>query len=248
MKPLLSRSILKQNFRSNWLLWLVLTAILALNMFSMPMIDLPEDIAGVTFMQLFVNVIFEGVGMILMLVWVIIVGNKLVCAEVDRGTMSFTLNTPITRSQLILSKALFFILSTTSIIVIGTAFASMSVAIFDANVDLGRLWLLAFTFILFIMATAGITFFASCWFNRTSYSLSVGAGLPLMFYVLSTLANLENFGFLRFLSLNTLFPADYIAMGEPLSNFVGQLVALSVIALGLFAGGIYKFTHKDLPL
>ena len=248
---LLSKCILKQSIRGNWILWTVLTALFSINAFFLPAMDLSElptsmQDAGLT--SMFGNIMFDGMGIILLLVYAIIVGNKLVASEIDKGTMSFALNTPTTRRQIILTKTLFYIASILAMVIVPMILATISTVIFDAPLDLGRIWLMTLAFILFILATAGICFFASCWFNRSSFSLALGAGLPLLFYVFISLSGLDNFGFLEYLSLNTLYVGDQIALGQEVSTWIGQMIALVVIAIALFTGGIIKFLRKDLPL
>jgi ABC-2 type transport system permease protein len=114
---ILSKDILKQSISNNWKLWTAITGALCLLTVMATVVsntvgsgDLPgPGGAGREFglLDIYANMIFGMMGLLMMIIYAIVVGNKLVANEVDNGTMSFTLNTPITRNQIILSKALF---------------------------------------------------------------------------------------------------------------------------------------------
>ena len=199
-------------------------------------------------MSMYVNMFFSimALGFLLALIYTIAVGNKLVASEVDRGTMSFTLNTPTTRKQIIFSKALFFIGSLTAMIVAFTTAGTVTCLILGINIAFGKLWLVALGFWLFSFALSSIAFAASCWFNKSGQSILVGAGVPVMFFLFSTLAVIDKFfTFLKYFSLNTLYNVYNIMA---LTNFVPQFVVLFIIGVVLYGIGITKFLKKDLPL
>ena len=274
MKNLLSRKILKQNIKNNWKLWLILTGILCFFIVIIPIVlnaqfdtlskehdaqealkaglipgyvPTPFSLAGII-LTLFVRMFFEvmAMGYLLMLIYTVATGNKLVASEVDRGTMSFTLNTPTTRKQIIFSKALFFLGSITAMIVLMATSATIITAILGINIDYGSLWLVALGFWLFSFALSSIAFAASCWFNKGGYSMLVGIGIPVMFFLFSTLAMIDDFfKFLKYFSMHTLYDTANI-MAQ--TNFIPQFIALFVIGAVLYGIGINKFLKKDLPL
>jgi len=250
MNNLLSKSILKQSVKGNWKLWLVLFAVMCLVVISMASISFPEG-ADITYFHLFGNAIFEGTGMFLILIFCIIVGNKLVASEVDRGTMSFTLNTPTTRKQIIYSKALFFISSVVAMVLLISAVATVAILAFGAEIPMSKFWILTLGFLAFMFCISGITFCASCWFNKSGYSLLVGVGVPMGFFILGTVSSMvESLDFLKYFTINTLFAADSITMGGALDavELTLKFGALFIIGAVLYTIGITKFLKKDLPL
>jgi len=250
-KPLFSKSIFKQSIRSNWILWLAMTLILCITVFSVSFVvdTMLEDTNGqLTALQIFTNAFFEGTGMVILLIYIILVGNKLVASEVDRGYLSFTLNTPTTRRQIILTKLLFLTTSIVAMVVVTGLVTTLGTTLAGVNINLGRFWIMSLGFTLFMLAIGGICFFASCFFNRTSHSLLLGAGLPLLFYIASILSNISGFEFLQYFTINSLFRADSIADGASFLSFLPHFVALAAIASQLYIWAVYKFTHKDLPL
>lgn len=258
MNKLLSKHILKQSIRNNWKLWTIMTGVLCFFIivitFSMTnrgdMDDRGMQMFSQSMEQIYASAFFgtSGMGMILMLIFAITAGNKLVAGEIDRGTMSFTLNTPTTRKQIIFSKALFYVISIFLMVIamgLSGTFASFAAG---ADINVGKLWLVILGCLLFSFATSGICFFASCWFNKSGQSLMIGAGLPVTFFLLSSLSSLIKISdkeFLKYFSMNTLLDTTNILTE---TNFIAQFIVMGAIGLVLHTVGIYKFLKKDLPI
>lgn len=94
---------------------------------------------------------------------------------------------------------------------------------------------------------AGICFFSSCLFSQTKYSIGLGAGLPVLMYVLDMLANTgEKAQGAKHFTLFTLFDPNGILAAQP-----GALTGAAVLLVGaaaLFAIGILVFCKKDLHI
>jgi len=100
--------------------------------------------------------------------------------------------------------------------------------------------------LLFALATAGIAFFFSCFFNLSKHSIALGAGIPIGFYLLQTISTLDSsLDKLKYLSLNTLFDPTLVTSG---GTFWWQYVILGAVSVTLFTLSIFKFKKKDLPL
>ena len=98
-----------------------------------------------------------------------------------------------------------------------------------------------------ILAISSISFFTSTLFNRTGVALAVGGGIPFAFFLLTMVQQLmdDTPAILEYLTLTTLFDTDAIlASGE----FGWGLIALGIIAFGLYTAANIIFTKKDLPL
>lgn len=253
MKKLLSKSVLKQSLRNNWKLWAILTGVLCLFITIITFVTTsgvgvgPGGSGGMhtSLINIYGQMFFGMMGIMLMMIYAIAAGNKLVASEIDKGTMSFTLNTPTTRRQIIFSKMLYYISSIIAMAVLMGLFATFSSMIAGAEIAYGTLWLLILGFILFGLAISGICFCASCWFNKSGQSLMLGAGLPVAFWLLNSLSGIKDLEFLKYFSINTLFNTTAIISG---TGFIIQFVALGLIAVVLYAIGITKFLKKDLPL
>jgi len=258
MKPLFSKPIMKQSLRSNWKLWVALTAVLCLVSITVAAINLPENLADnpdFSPLAMLCNQIFEGTGMAILIPLCIVIANRLVALEIDRGTMSFTLNTPTTRRQIIFSKAGFLVLSVFAMILLVTF--AMLIGLLSSGKDfpMDRFFLLIFGFTMLAFAISGICFASSCWFNKSSHSQIVSSGVLLISFLFRSLSSMaeglkaEGLQVLKYFSFNTLFDGDGIADGtaDPAVLCV-KLIALFAIGAGLYALGIWKFLKKDLPL
>lgn len=100
-------------------------------------------------------------------------------------------------------------------------------------------------FLLFF-ALSGISFFASSLFNLSKNSFAVGAGVPILFWVLSVLSQAdESLDFLKYFTLNSLFDIENIRAG---SGFLLPFLALFAVGAVSYVSSIVVFKKKDLPL
>ena len=127
-----SKTIFKQTFKSNIRLWLIITVILVtlstliIAIFNPDMmervlgfmeraIDNPELLARMQQEISLINVLgmnfYAGMGLILVLIYIIITANSLVVSKVDRGSMAYILSTPIKRSTVIITQAIYMVLA-----------------------------------------------------------------------------------------------------------------------------------------
>lgn len=127
-----SKTIFKQTVKANRKLWSIFTAILTAIIVLMVMSYDPSMISTMTkalegtamadtmgsqlssMSSLLGSLSSSFYGMLatlLPLIYIIIVANSLIAAEVDRGSMAYTLSTPVTRTSVIFTKAVFLISS-----------------------------------------------------------------------------------------------------------------------------------------
>ncbi|MDR1565459.1 MAG: ABC transporter permease subunit [Oscillospiraceae bacterium] len=128
-----SKTIFKQTLRSNWKLWVVFTAIMAamsalvIAVYDPKMIqgmmDMVKDMPGIadmmgdrmdgmTSLLGMLGQSFYGMqGVILALIFVIMTANTLVASQVDRGSMAYLLSTPIKRTKVVRTQAMYLITS-----------------------------------------------------------------------------------------------------------------------------------------
>jgi ABC-2 type transport system permease protein len=96
------------------------------------------------------------------------------------------------------------------------------------------------------LAISAIVFCSSCIFNRSGQSLSLGAGMPVMFFVANLLSGMnKNLEFFKYLSLITLFDTASLIKGD---NYGFALIFLVSTAIILYGAGIVVFSKKALPL
>ena len=172
------------------------------------------------------------------MVYSIMVGNRMIAEKVDKGNMTGFLSTPVTRLQITLSSAVYFILS-----LVGIAAAN---AFQPDALDVDTFLSLKLGAFLYHLAVSSICFCSSCIFNSSKNSLTFGAGIPLYFFVVSLFIKLsDSLDFLKYFTLNTLYDTQKIIEG---SGYTHGFVIMLVISVCLYAAGIIWFEKKDLPL
>lgn len=128
-----SSTIFKQTLKQNWKLWAIFTALTAaiasvfIAVFDPQIIKTLTDsisntpigeamgdrLESVTSILGVLGENFYGglLGAILPLIFVIMTANSLVASQVDRGSMAYTLSTPIRRTKVVLTQAIYMVLS-----------------------------------------------------------------------------------------------------------------------------------------
>jgi len=127
-----SKTIFKQTLGQNWKLWAVFTAITAImsaviiSVFDPRMIrqmmNIFSDIPGIgeriqemmgtfSLLGMLGNSFYNLQGVILPMIFIIMTANSLIASQVDRGSMAYTLSTPITRVKVVTTQAFYMITS-----------------------------------------------------------------------------------------------------------------------------------------
>ncbi len=182
-----------------------------------------------------------------LIIYIIMVSNRLMVEHVNKGSMAYLLSTPHTRIQIATFQALFFIISIALQILILTLVGwAASEASFPGLLDVKAFLMLNLGVFLLFAALSGISFLASCIFDETKNALALGAGLPLAFIIIDILGNVdEKLNVLHNFTLLTFFDADVIiANGEYAINFL----IMAVITILLYVSGIWIFSKRDLSL
>ncbi|SEV86875.1 ABC transporter permease subunit [[Clostridium] fimetarium] len=197
----------------------------------------------------FINIYLYGFLMLVFpLIFIIVIGNSLVMNYVDSGSMACLLASPNSRRKIIVTQAISMIAGVVILMTVITIFGIVcSESMFPGALDYSKYIILNASTLLLQLAIAGIVFFAACFFNDSKNFYSYGAGIPLVFFLITMLANMgDKLRVLKFFSLYTLFPKDQIIAGE--SGVAVYNIALAVIAIILFTAGIVRFTKKDFSL
>ena len=265
---MINLTLLKREIKSNYKLLLIFVAILTMYVLSIiSMFDpektnafdeliktMPEIMkafgmvsAGNTFIQFISSYLYGFITLIFPMIFVIILANKLVAGYVDRGSMAYILATPNKRVKLVLTQALFLWISVAVLIIYVTVLIiASSELMHPGKLDIGKLITMNIVLYMLHIAISGICFFASCISNDTKRSFTIGAGLPIVFYLIQMLANMggkmEN---LKYFTLFTLFNADDIIAGKSVAFPILILTSFGIMLYGI---GIFIFSKRDLPV
>jgi len=267
---MISIPLLRATAKYNYIIWLIFAFILALyisiiiSMFDPDTLRSmnayletlpPQLLAAMHFQSTdpsllgFLTAYFYGFLILLFpLAFSIIMADRMIAKYVDNGSMTFLLSTPNSRIKIALTQAIFLLGSLLLLIGFVTLVGIVvSQALFPNELDIPRFIRLNFGVVLLYSALSGIGFFTSCLFDESKQSLAWGGGIPVAFLLIQMLASAdEQLSNLKYLSLMTLFdPKEIIADGN---NVPYAFLALGIIALGLYAGGVYIFSKKDLHI
>ena len=121
----------------------------------------------------------------------------------------------------------------------------------------GKLLLLNLGAFLVLFALSGVCFFASCLFNRSKYSMSLGGGLS-MFALVSTMLGLfgseiipsvirlDALNYFNYVSIITMF--DVVSIVDGTDAFLWKFCILAAVGVVGYVIGSGIFKKKDLPL
>lgn len=265
----MSITLLKTTFRKNWILLLIFFGVLT--MYTTIMISMynPDDMEALTSMldllpeELIKAFGFAGAvtdltvylaswlyGMLMFafpMVYCIILGNQLVAKTVDNGSMAYLLSTPNSRTRIIVTQGVYALLS---VAVLFAALFGMgllaSSAAFPGLLDAGAYFRLNVTTMLVNMVVMMITFFFSCLFNDSKFSLGFGAGVPIMFLLMNMLGGAsEGAEILKEISIYGLYDPVELVRGSDVS---GLNLFFAGIVIVLFIASVLVFRRKRLPL
>lgn len=261
---MLSKTIFKQTLKANFKLWLIFTVIMTVLHVALIAVFDPStlsDMSGMvkdtplasllgdaTFLGMLAKTFYGIQGVLLPIVFVIMTANSLIASQVDRGSMAYLLSTPTKRSTVVWTQAAYLILSLITMILIITLTGLASIEMFQGDIDLNMMDYLMLNLGLFLLmfATSGISFFFSCVFNLSKNSLAWGAGIPMTFFLLKLMGDVDSsLEGLKYVSMNTLFDTNAIINN---GNYSIQFVTLAIIGIVLYILGVRAFKEKDLPL
>ena len=205
------------------------------------------------------SIFFKMAGLLLPIIYMIMASNALIAGQVDSGSMAYVLSTGTKRREVVFTQAVFLITSLLAMFVCTALTSVICFAIVNVNTDLdfGKLLLINLGAFLVMFAMSGISFLASCVFNRSKNSMALGGGLNMFFLVatmlglfgspvLPSIIRMKALNAFNYVSIISLF--DVISVLEGTFTFLWKLGILAVIGIVCYITGSIKFQKKDLPL
>jgi ABC-2 type transport system permease protein len=267
----MNATLYKREMKSSWKLLVIFSAILTMYvvmivlMYSPEMLEMFRQFA-VTMPQLMnsFNMDFSAesltlpgylssglYGFILIvfpMVFSIIRGNGLVARYVDRGSMASLLAAPVKRRTVVVTQMTVLITGIVWLVFYATVLELITIALHaPGQADMGTLLKMNAGLLSLHLFIGGICYLASCIFSETRYSLTVGAGVPGLMFILQLLAQAgDQTKDFKYATFFTLFNPDAIAAGEP-GAMGGVWILLAGAAL-LYAAAVIVFTRRDLSI
>ncbi|MEG0239556.1 ABC transporter permease subunit [Anaerorhabdus sp.] len=265
----MSIALFKLTIKKNWVLFVIFT--LVLMMYSGVMISMysPDNVKNLMQMfELFPPEMMKAFGFasaftdmtgylaswlygLLMvgfpMVYSILLANKLVAKSVDNGSIACLLATPDSRVKIIVTKAVYALLSLTIMLAILFAFnVLIGKAMFPNDLNVEAFFNLNVTVLLVNLVVMSISFFFSCVFSETKHSIAFGAGIPIMFLLLKMLGDVsDKTEILKKISIFGWYDPMAIAGGETV--WVINCVYLVIIVI-LVSLSVVIFNKKRLAV
>lgn len=225
--------------------------------------DLVENLGKMDTSSMINQMYYTVTGLLPILLYIVIVANGLIVNQVDHGSMAYVLSTPTKRSAIVITQALFMIM--TPLFIIGIVCASRIVSnhLIYGDAAMTKTLLLYLGMYILIEAIAGICYLGSCIFNYSRKSTAFGGGLTVWFFLASLLGmfgttdlvnmgvGVEELGVFNKLTLIGLYDINAISTfvtAEIDYSFVWKLLVLAMIAVVTYIVGAIQFQKKDLPL
>lgn len=182
------------------------------------------------------------------LIFTIIVVHKLLMSYIDNGSMANILATPNSREKIIRTQALSIIIWMTILMTALTIVGIFGAQImFPDELNIKRYIMLNASTLLMQLLVCGIAFLGACISTESKTYYALGAGLPLIFFLLQMISNMgEKLENLKYVTIYTLLPATEIVQGK--SGALGSNLIMAGLAMILFAIGMEWFKRRDLSL
>lgn len=204
--------------------------------------------SGSTLLGFMTSYLYGMLLLVFPMVFGILRANGLVAKYVDRGSMAFLVTAGVPRRKVAATQAAVLVSGIVLLLAYCTALElGVAQASFPGELAWGELLRVNLGLLGLQLCLGGFCFLCSCCFQETRYSLAVGAGIPVLMYVMQMVANMGDKGeVLKYASVFTLFRPEELASGE------GQAIAGTVVLYGLalvfFAAAVRVFVRKDLPV
>ncbi len=206
---------------------------------------------------------FTMAGLLPILLLIVILANSVIAQQVDRGSLAYVLSTPTKRSAVAITQMLFLVIVPAIIIGIVCLSRIGTSYMFYDEVNVSSIIALYGGMYILVEAITGICYLASCWFSLSKYSLAVGGGLTVWFFLATIIGmfgsenmvsmgmGIEELDIFNKLTLIGLYDIESLAtVGTAAVNydFAWKLAVLGVIAIMCYVIGAIRFSKKDLPL
>ncbi len=182
------------------------------------------------------------------LIYIAIMGQRMIARFVDTGSMSFLLATPNTRVKVATTQAVYLLISTMVLLLLTALMVMLfGVSMFPGELSIGRFIVLNLNVMALFVLLSGIAFLASAMFNEVRLAVTVGAGVPFGFFIIEMLSGVsDDLSFLKYFTAFTLFNTSKILASDAIVWL--HMGILVILGLGCYSLGIYIFHKKDLHI
>ncbi len=237
-----NKAVFKQAVKSNYIIYVAVLAILNLLLVQFSAIKDLTELLGV---------IYYGI-MVIMIpsIFILIVTNKLLCAQVDSGSLAYTLSTKVKRTSIIFTQVVFLI-GSIFVMFLSTTLVNIATNMIVESYSVKEILFMNMSAFCAISALAGICYMFSCIFNLSKKTMGVNGTLTIVFVLALMLCQFADVGVdalanFKYITIFGLF--DVVSILDGTNAWIIEAVILVVIAIVTFGIGTTAFKKKDLPL
>lgn len=251
--------LFKQTVKANWLMFAVMGTLMSVFL---------AQFAGMKMTQSLLLLIYYGmIGLIMPTIYILISSNKLLAAQVDKGSMAYVLSTPKRRitvcsTQMIFQIGTLLVMFSVATVMHITVNAILPLDLEEASAALkinvsgtlsaGQIVTMNFASLASCLALSGLCYMFSGIFNLSKYSAGcsgIVCGVSILgslFGMFGTMLNVDAFALFKYVSVYSFFNLESILKGT--AAWIILAVIALVISAVAYAAGTWRFCKKDLPL
>lgn len=267
---MISYPLLKQTVRENYKLLLVIAAVLSIytimiiGMYDPDITEKMEDLlsalpAGMlsafgfsmeeqTLTGFLASYLFGFLMLVFPMLYEIPTAYRMIASKIEQGSMAYLIGTPNSRKKIAFTLAFYLSVSTAVLMLYVAALGTVvSSRVFPGMLRTGIFLDLCTGAFALHFLIGGISFFAACVGKDMGQVLGIGAGIPVVSYLIHMLANMEgNLTFLKYVTIFSLFDTKRILEADRIGYlFMGILAAAGML---FYVLGIVLFRKRDLSV
>ncbi len=181
------------------------------------------------------------------MVYIIILANRLIAKMVDDTSFAFLLSTPNSRLKIVLTQAIFGIVSIILLFVyLFVLGIIISESLFPGELDIPAFFKINLITVLVNLFVFMICFFFSAVFNESRQAIGVGSAIPIASLLFNMLGNTsEDLEIVKWFSIYGYYDPVDVVNGSPISWLIFGYLILTII---LFGSALLLFRSRKLPL
>lgn len=203
---------------------------------------------GVTLLDFLNNYLYGFILVIIPFIYIIIMCYKLVSKYMEKGSMAYLLNTHYSRIQIILTQFIVLVIGLLVLVCYATGLIIfISNLMFKGEMEIIKFLLVNLGLFILEVFLSTLCFMFACLFNELKFSIGLGAGLGMIFFLVQMLSQVsDDIEFLKYFTPLTLFSPENIIKYD-IESFM-YLGVLLISAVVFFVITMKKFKKRDLSL
>lgn len=203
---------------------------------------------GTTLLDFLNNYLYGFILILIPFIYIILMCYKLVAKYIDKGSMAYLLNTHYSRTQIILTQFIVLLVGLLILICYATGLIIfVSNLMFTGEMEIAKFLLINLGLLVLEIFLSSLCFLFACLFNELKFSIGLGAGLGMAFFLIQMLSQVsDDIEFLKYFTPLTLFsPENIIKYDTGAFMCLGVLLISAVLFLVI---AMEKFKKRDLSL